>query len=98
MLVVRYTHSLTIVIFAKQNDLRYFVPFREIPTANPGSSAVNTLFNCHYFHSEYFSAYIGVERVCVWGGGTRHPNNFGGGPTYPLDPPIIHPHFPSVPM
>ena len=31
------------------------------------------------------------------GGGGRPPNNLrgGGGATYPLAPPIIHPHFPQ---
>ena len=32
------------------------------------------------------------------GGGARPPNNLGGGPTYPLAPPVIHPPFPSISM
>ena len=45
--------------FEKQDDLRYFVPFRVIPTTklNPGSSTVNSLIIFRYFHIEYFSAY-----------------------------------------
>ena len=30
--------------------------------------------------------------------GGRPPNNFEEGPTNPLAPPIIHPHFPSMSM
>ena len=32
------------------------------------------------------------------GGGAGPPNNLGGGPTYPLAPPIIHLPFPLISM
>ena len=43
---------------------------------------------------------IGVGRGGGGGGGGQAPQLFerGGGATYPLAPPIIHPHFPSISM
>ena len=47
---------------------------------------------------EIWQWFIGVGRG--GGGGARPPPPiiWEGGPTYPLAPPIIHPHFPSISM